>query len=348
VKALVVRLSAVGDVIHTLPALAALKRHGYEVGWVVEPSARPLVEGNPLVSRVTAAPPARAFRLGPFREAVRALRGERYDVALDFQGLWKSAVWARLSGAPHVTGYGGPWRREPLSRVLIKNAMFFPPAVHVIDKNLALLRAVDISAVGLREFPLPPTGEAAAVVEARLATAGIDAAQVAVLNPGGGWESKLWPPSGFGEVARGLRERGLTPLVTWGPGEERLASRVVTASGGAAVMCFPTTLLELLELLRRVRLVVSADTGPLHLACALKTPVVGIYGPTDPARNGPFSPADVVVRRTPLCSPCHKKRCRMHEGAMEAITSLEVLRAIDRRLPPAQPPEPEGAKRAAV
>ena len=113
-------------------------------------------------------------------------------------------------------------------------------------------------------------------------------------------------------------------------------------------MCFPTTLLELLELLRRVRLMVSADTGPLHLACALKTPVVGIYGPTDPARNGPFSPADVVVRRTPLCSPCHRRRCSLHEGAMEAITSIEVLRAIDRRLPRAEPPLPEGAKRAAV
>jgi ADP-heptose:LPS heptosyltransferase len=226
--------------------------------------------------------------------------------------------------------------------------MFFPPAVHVIDKNLALLRAVDISAVGTREFPLPPTEAASAAIEERLVAAGLPAERLVVLNPGGGWESKLWPPSGFGEVARGLRERGFTPLVTWGPGEERLAARVVTASGGAAVMCFPTTLLELLELLRRVRLVVSADTGPLHLACAVKTPVVGIYGPTDPARNGPFSAADVVVRRTPLCSPCHRRRCRLHEGAMEAITSLEVLRAIDRRLQEAPPPAPGGTKRAAV
>jgi len=330
VKALVVRLSAVGDVIHTLPALAALKRHGYEIGWVVEPAARPLVEGNPLVSSVTAAPPSRAFRLGPFRQAVRALRAERYDVALDFQGLWKSAVWARLSGAPHVTGYGGPWRREPLSRVLIKNAMFFPPAVHVIDKNLALLRALGIEAEGQRAFPLPPLERQAAAVQAGLRMLGLS--DVAVLNPGGGWSSKLWPPERFGELARALRLRGFASIVTWGPGEEALADRVVAASGGAARRCFPTTLLELAALAQRARLFVAADTGPLHLACALGAPVVGLFGPTDPARNGPFSEADVVVAARPACFPCHRRSCATHAGVMGALSSQEVLAAAERRL----------------
>lgn len=133
-------------------------------------------------------------------------------------------------------------------------------------------------------------------------------------------------------LARGLRERGLRSLVIWGPGEERLADRAVALSDGAALKCFPTTLTDLLELVRRARLVVAADTGPLHLACAAMTPVVGLYGPTDPARNGPYSPRDVVVRRTPLCSPCHKRRCPIHEGVMEVIAPDEVLRAVDRRL----------------
>jgi ADP-heptose:LPS heptosyltransferase len=127
-------------------------------------------------------------------------------------------------------------------------------------------------------------------------------------------------------------ERGFRSLVTWGPGEERLAERVVAASRDAATRCFPTTLVEYVAIARRARLVVGADTGPLHLACAVGTPVVGIYGPTDPARNGPFSAQDVVVRRTPLCSPCHRKRCAIHDGVMGAITAAEVLRAIDRRL----------------
>jgi heptosyltransferase-1 len=158
-----------------------------------------------------------------------------------------------------------------------------------------------------------------------------------VINPGGGWASKLWAPEGYGFVARALRERGFRSLVTWGPGEERLAERVVAASGGAAERCFPTTLLELAALFRKARLVVAADTGPLHLACAVGAPVVGIYGPTDPARNGPFSSRDVVVRRTPLCSPCHRRLCRTHDGVMQAIMPEEVVRAVDTRLGISQP-----------
>ncbi|HEX6739188.1 MAG TPA: glycosyltransferase family 9 protein, partial [Vicinamibacteria bacterium] len=129
-----------------------------------------------------------------------------------------------------------------------------------------------------------------------------------------------------------LRERGLATLVAWGPGEEGLADRVVAASEGLARKAPPTSLLELAELARRARLAVAADTGPLHLACAVRAPVVGLFGPTDPARNGPFSRRDVVVRRTPLCSPCHRRRCRVHEGVMEAITVEEVVRGLDRRL----------------
>ena len=120
-----------------------------------------------------------------------------------------------------------------------------------------------------------------------------------MLNPGGGWASKLWPAERFGELAQGLRALGLPSLVSWGPGEEALADRVVAASGGAAVRSFPTSLLDYVELARRARLVVAADTGPLHLACAVGTPVVALFGPTDPVRNGPFAPDDVVLRRMP-------------------------------------------------
>lgn len=330
-KALLVRLSSIGDVVHTLPALAALRARGWEAGWVVEPLSRPLLEGHPLLSQVAAAPGASAFALPSARGALRALREARYDAALDFQGLWKSAAWARLAGAPRVLGYARPWRREPLSVLLVPEIVDLPPDLpHVIDKNLALLRPLGIDEVGLREFPLPAWEKQARATQTDLSDLGL--AEFAIFNPGGGWDSKLWSPERYGEVARGLKERGLRALVTWGPGEERLAERVVAASSGAALKCFPTTLPEYVQLARRARLVVAADTGPLHLACAVRTPVVGVYGPTDPARNGPFSPQDVVVRRTPLCSPCHKRRCAIHEGVMEAITAPEVLRAIDRRL----------------
>jgi heptosyltransferase-1 len=331
VKALLVRLSSIGDVVHTLPVIPILKRRGWDVGWIVESPASILLQNHPLVSPTVLAPRGRAFRLGPAREAVRALRAEEFEVALDLQGLWKSAVWARLSDASRIIGHAAPWRREPLSSILIREPVDVPgDARHVIDKNLALLRVLGLDAVGCREFPLPSTDGEAVAVETMLQKLGLE--DFVLLNPGGGWPSKLWSAQGFGEVARGLKDRGMRALVSWGPGEERLAERVVAASEGAAIVCPPTTLLEFIEVARRSRVVVAADTGPLHLACAVGVPVVGIYGPTDPVRNGPFDPRDVVVRRTPLCSPCHKRRCRIHEGVMGAITPADVLRAIERRL----------------
>lgn len=332
-KALVVRLSSIGDVVHTLPALAALSRAGWEAGWVVEPPARPLLEHNPLVSQLVVAPSRRAFGWTGARSALQALaslRGRRYDAALDFQGLWKSAAWARLAGARRSLGFERSKRREPGSERLLRETAAGPEDGHVIDKNLALLRPLGIEAVGLREFPLPLSAESVARVDAGLR--GLPGDALVVLNPGGGWASKLWPAERFGQLARELAALGLRPLVSWGPGEQELAERVVAASGGAATRSFPTTLVDYVEIARRARLVVAADTGPLHLACAVGTPVVALFGPTDPARNGPFAPEDVVVRRTPACAPCYSRGCQRHAGVMSEIPLAEVRAAACRRL----------------
>jgi heptosyltransferase-1 len=227
-KALVVRLSAIGDVVHTLPAVAALRREGFGVGFAVEPLSRVLLENNPAVDAIERVPASRRFRLDEARFAVSSLRRARYDVALDFQGLWKSAIWARLSGAQRILGYARAWRREPASALLAGERIALPAeAVHVIDKNLALLRGLGIDAVGTREFPLPDTATEAARVESELRAAGLTG--FVVLNPGGGWASKLWPAERFGALAAKLLERGLPSVVTWGPGEEALADRVVAA-----------------------------------------------------------------------------------------------------------------------
>jgi ADP-heptose:LPS heptosyltransferase len=340
VKALLVRLSSIGDVVHTLPALAALHRDGWEADWLVEPASRVLLDDNPALARVVTAPSRRDFGWGVALATARALRVHRCDVALDFQGLWKSAAWARVSGARRVVGWSRAARREPASALLAGERVEWSGGGHVIDKNLALLRPLGIEAVGLREFPLPLSAESVARVDAGLS--GLGGARIAILNPGGGWESKLWPAERFGELARGLRDLGLVPLVSWGPGEEALAARVVDASAGAAVRSFPTTLLDYIEVARRAALVVSADTGPLHLACAVGTPVVALFGPTDPARNGPFAREDVVVRRLPPCAPCYSRACARHAGVMGAIEVAEVLAAAQRRLAAAR----EGANRA--
>jgi heptosyltransferase-1 len=234
-------------------------------------------------------------------------------------------------------GFARPWRREPASALLIGEPAELPPGrEHVIDKNLALLGPLGIEATGLREFPLPYSEETAARVQGGLRDLGVEG--FAILNPAGGWASKLWPAERFGELAQGLRKRGLRSVVTWGPGEEELADRVVASSAGAAVRSFPTTLLDYVELARRARLVVAADTGPLHLACAVATPVVALFGPTDPARNGPFASGDVVVRRTPPCAPCYSRTCERHAGVMAEIPGAEVLAAAEKRL--ASAPEP--------
>lgn len=329
-NALLVRLSSIGDVVHTLPALAALHRAGWETGWVVEPPSRVLLEQNPLLGQVIAAPSRRAFGWLRALEALGAVRARRYDAALDFQGLWKSAAWARLSGAKRVVGWERSARREPGSERLLRETVPRIGAGHVIDKNLALLSPLGIDAVGLREFPLPFSAEAMARVDAFLQ--GRDADGLVVLNPGGGWASKLWPPELFGQLARELRDLGLQALVSYGPGEEGLADRVVAASQGTAIRSFPTSLLDYVEIARRARLVVAADTGPLHLACAVGTPVVALFGPTEPARNGPFSTDDVVVRRTPGCAPCYSRGCQRHAGVMEGISLGEVRAAVERRL----------------
>jgi len=330
VRALLVRLSSIGDVVHTLPALAALHRHGWEADWLVEPPSRVLLDLNPLLARVQSAPSRKAFGWGKALATVRALRSRRYDAALDFQGLWKSAAWARTSGARRVIGWERGSRREPSSLLLIGEPVPRAGGGHVIDKNLALLRPLGIEAVGLREFPLPLSAEAVARVDAGLAALG--GGEIAVLNPGGGWASKLWTAERHGELAKGLRALGLLPLVSWGPGEEALADRVVAASGGAARRSFPTTLLDYAEIARRARLVVAADTGPLHLACAVGAPVVALFGPTDPARNGPFAAEDVVIRRMPPCAPCYSRSCLRHAGVMDGIAVAEVLAAAERRL----------------
>jgi ADP-heptose:LPS heptosyltransferase len=331
VKALIVRLSAIGDVVHTLPAASALRANGWEVGWAVEPPARPLLEGHPLLAHLTPIPSARRFRVGPARAAAVALRAQRYDVALDFQGLWKSAAWSRLSGARRLVGWSRRWRREPASAVLSGERMELPAGVtHVIDENLALLRPLGIEAIGRRDFGLPRLAPETEAVDRGLAAAGVPAHELVVLNPGGGWPEKLWPAESFGALARALRERGLRPVVSWGPGEEALADRVVTASGGTAVRCFPTTLKELVELARRARLVVAGDTGPLHIACAVGTPVVALFGPTDPARNGPFSTEDRVLSAP--TRPGRGDRFRVPSASMAEIAADDVAAAAFHRL----------------
>ncbi len=330
-RLLLVRLSAIGDIVHTLPVAAALTEARHEVVWAVQPGGRPLLAGNPAVASCVVIPSSRPFRPGAISRAVSSLRAAQVATALDLQGLWKSAFWARASGATRRIGWSGPARREPASALLLNERHALPAGVvHVLDKNLALLAAIGLDAIGRRDFPLPPFEREAARVDRELAALGLE--RPVLFHPGGGWSSKLWPPELYGELASRLARRRIPALVSWGPGEEELAERVVAASGGTAIACFPCDLMELAALARRARASVAADTGPLHLACAVGAPAVALFGPTDPARNGPWNPADLVLSRRPPCFPCHRRECATHRGILSTLPVDEVEQALLARI----------------
>lgn len=297
-KILLVRLSAMGDIVHALPMAANAARAGASVGWVVEKPYVELIESNPSVATVFAAE-TREWRRRPFTAPgeIAALRAalKRFapDLTIDVQGLWKSALTALLAGAP-VVGFARGERREPASALFARQAIVpGPEDRHVVDRNLSLLRAAGIPiafrAPDARYLLSPRVPEADAFL-AKLS------GPFALFHPGAGVPGKTWGEERFAELARLLAaERGLAPVVSWGPGDEdraALLSRLVPES-------IPLPRLgsrALAQVFSAARLMVAGDTGPLHLADAVGTPVVAIFGPTDPARNGPYGQPDSVVR----------------------------------------------------
>jgi lipopolysaccharide heptosyltransferase I len=262
-RLLVIRLSALGDVIHTIPAVVGL-RERFDAAWAVEAPYAELVE---LVAGVRAIPVSlKNWSLRNIREARRNVSG--FDVAIDFQGLIKSALLARASGARHRIGFAKEFIREKPAVWLMNHCRHVDATKHVVEWNTQL--------AGLEKVPEVDFGKFTTNYEPR--TTNI------VLLPGAGKRNKQWPH--FRELASRL---GNDALAAWGPGEQELAEKT------GARMAPPTNLRELARLLRDAQLVIGGDTGPLHLAAALGTPVIGLYGPTNPARNGPYGQLGNVV-----------------------------------------------------
>ena len=266
---------------------------------------------------------------GGVLSTIRELRRRRYDIAIDLQGLIKSAVLARASGARRVVGFAAPYLREKPARLFYGEGCEPAGNGHIVAKNLSILDPLGIRASAQDpSFPLRDVESPAAREVASTA-----AGPYVVINPGAAWPNKRWPAERFGAVAAWVRERmGFASVVTWGPGEEALAAAVVAASGGAAFVAPPTRVTDLVSLLRGARLMVSGDTGPTHIAAAVGTPVVGLYGPTRPARNGPWDPADVTVSRDEVCRCHHLRRCRQPRMCLLDIQVAEVADAVARRL----------------
>lgn len=354
-KALVVRLGAMGDVLHALPAVAMLRRALPEarIGWVVERRWRELLcapevelagsrgAGRPLVDEVHLVD-TRAWRkrlLGPetrrdFQAAIQGMQAREYDAALDLQGAIKSAVIAKLSGARTTLGFRKP--RERLARWLYDSQVDGRPA-HVIEQNLELVQAW-LEKIGLSRATatlnpgaalLPRDKASEARLDAILQSTGLLRSPIAVLNPGAGWGAKQWAPARYGELAVRLASRGLRPVINYGPGEEGLAREAVAASDGTAVALF-TSLSELMALARRGQLFIGGDTGPMHLAALLGVKTIALFGPTDPARNGPYWAGTRVLRDpASITSYSHK---RAADAGLDRITVARVMAEVDALL----------------
>ena len=329
-----------GDVIHALPAATALRKAFPQaiLGWVVEerwaellctlrtPRAGPRTAQRPLVDRIHVMNGARwrsALLSTQTWEQVAAglseLRAVRYQVAVDFQGAARSALIARWSGAQTI--YGTAYPRENVASMFYTRQVL-TRGTHVIEQNLSLAEAVAQRPLSLLPLEFPHDPDAEEECSHRLRDRGFG--RFAVLNPGAGWGAKQWPPERYGAVAKGLLALGLKSFINFGPGEEELARVVETTSDGAAegLTC---SLTQLIATMRRASLFVGGDTGPMHLAAALGIPVVAIFGPTDPARNGPFSPRSIVLRSA-ASSTSHARRSAPDAGLLQ-IQPAQVIAA---------------------
>jgi len=335
---LIVRLGALGDVVHAMPVVTALRQRWPDatIDWLVDPRYLEVVRLVNGVSHAIAFDP-RGLVAGRERAATVAAIGElrhaHYDVVFDLQGLVKSAAAARLAGGGQTIGFARGQLREPAARFFYTDTVDVPAGLHVIAKNLTLLTAVGVGPAEPRfALTLPPS----ALVERVRAQYGN--AGYVVINPGAAWPNKRWPAERFGQVAARIHEtRHMRTLVVWGPGEESLAGSVVDASNGAADVAPPTGIVELFGLLRAARLAIAGDTGPLHIAAAVGTPAVALFGPTDPARNGPWLSDDVSVSRFTQCECHYERRCRRSVGCLEDIRVDEVLTAVGARLATSSP-----------
>ncbi len=349
-RILVVKLSAIGDIIHTLPAVAGLRRAYPKawLAWVVERGGAELLRGNPDLDELIVVD-TRAWRAHwwtGLRHAwyvTQHLRHAGFDLCIDFQGLVKSGLLTYFSGAPLRLGFPRQVCREPLS-ALFTNLKGPPiaPDTHIVEQHVALLQALGVT-TDERRFPIPISDadeQFAARVWRELGLA--SQAPVVALNPGAGWETKRWGEVNFARLSDALMRRyHVKTLLTWGAGEDLLIQRVVQAAAYPPAVAPPTTLLQLGALLGRSTVFVGADTGPLHLAAAVGTPTVALFGPSNPHRNGPYGDGHMVLHRQLPCSNCYQRTCD-HWECLPGIEVEAVVQAVGRLL---EKDTPDGSAR---
>jgi heptosyltransferase-1 len=346
-RVLIVRIGAMGDVLHAMPAVAALRELHPEwfIGWAIEPGWSELMQSSedfdrhPYLPRNAGKPlvdlwhqvPARAWARQPFSFSTlsdinarrRVLSMQKYDVCVDMQGALKSAVVGRMAGARAFAGPAEP--REAQARWLYKQRVLTRSA-HVVEQGCELLGAAVGETLVPAKVTLPVDGEAEAWCDELLGRVLSRGERFVFIAPAAGWGAKQWPVERYGAVAAELGRAGYRTLVNAALGD-RFADGVVAASAGAATLV-PCSVGQMIALVRRAGLVIAGDTGPLHLAAALERPVVGLFGPTDPARTGPYGTRSRVLRHESSGTD-HSRRPETEGGLMRITVDEVVVAALE-------------------
>jgi len=342
VNILIVKLSAIGDVIHTLPALNAIRNHypDANITWLVEEDAAPLVQGHEALDRVIVSKRKRWLKelrgfstLDTLKEVygfMRNLRDTRYDMILDFQALLKSGILITLARGRRKIGFGKGLEHMEHSYIFLSERV---PAVdmeiHALKRGMMLLDALGISSNKV-EYNLPVSDHDRRKVDGLIKQHGVKGNEsFIVVNPVAKWESKLWPEKKFTELSDRLIDQYNMKIIFTGGKEDCSIIQSITSSMKKRAINFAgkTSLTELAGLYEKAALVISTDTGPMHLAVAVGTPVVALFGPTAPWRTGPHGSGNKVVRIDMPCSPCFKRRCKT-PNCMNNISVKQVMEAV--------------------
>ncbi len=341
-KILLIKPSSLGDIVHTLPVLAALRRKypAAHLAWLVGSAFAPILQGHPLLDELIAfdrrhygSMLTRARALRDFVAFTAGLRRRRFDLVLDLQGLIRSGFLALASGAPRRVGFA---RAREGAWACYTQRVACPRQIrHAVDKNLHLARAVGLEP-DPPQFPLGITAEERRAAAALLSRAGVQAGEefIAVLA-GARWESKRWTAAGFAQLVRGASALGLPRCVLLGGADERGSAAEISAGCGGLCgnLVGQTNLRELTALLERCAAVVCVDSGPMHIAAALDRPIVALFGPTDETRTGPYSRRASVIRNALPCAPCLARRCPLkHQECMQKLKPERVLAALQAAL----------------
>jgi heptosyltransferase-1 len=336
----ILRRTAFGDIIHTLPAIAAIKKRypDVQITWITEKGYGKFLQSVPLVDSIIEIgfrSMTRSHGIKGYLGNLRDLTSHRFDVLLDFQGTLKSWLLLKLAKAERKIGFHHSDTREPLVTSFYTEELEpINEAIHVVEKNLRLLRSIGIATTEIAwpQFEIDSNSDK----QINDWQSQNELENFLLINPFTTWKTKNWPLANVSDFClQAQQELGLQPVILWGPGEKEAAEEIASSSGGKAVIAPRTDFVQLIALLRKSSLYIGGDTGPSHLAAALGVPVVALFGPTDPKRNGPVDNRDQVVKPLLCKEKCSRNKCPLDESSpkcMAQITTELVVEAAKTRL----------------